>query len=524
VAQVKLSPTKELQKNIDEMDATSVLTGPSVWFVVASTTIYLLYKYGTANFDFFVNQGIPGPKPIPFVGNLWGMWKMNFVRHDADLAKKYGKVFGFFEGMVPNLFVSDADMIRSVFVKDFDHFVNRRSFDIRTKYFRKIISLIRDQEWKDVRSSISPTFTTGKIKRMSTLIKSCADDLADKMTSIAQQDGKIDAKKIFSTFTMNVISKCAFGMTIENLGEKDDPFMANAVKVFNAPLAKTPLILIPFAFPKLSVLLGDRVIVTKEFSFFMDLLVNVTKERAQANQQSNKYHDFIEVATESIIEHTNSDKNAQSWTREDIDEIVIAQASIFLLAGFDTTATTLTNASYLLAKNPDVQEKLYQEIMTRVEKYGDVCHDLVLDFPYVDGIIHEVLRLYSPVPRLERECSKDITYNGVHIKKGMIVSAPVYAIHYSEEYYTNPEKFDPDRWSNENKHNLNPYTFLPVGLGPRNCVGMRFAMEELKIALCSLVKRVRFFRVEETPDELEFEDGLLTVVQPIHAIVGVETR
>jgi len=427
------------------MDAISALTENSLWFFILSTSIYLLYRYGTENFNLFSDQGISGPKPIPFIGNIWGIWKKNFVRHDADLAKKYGKVFGFFEGTVPNLFISDADMIRAVFVKDFDHFVNRRAFESRAKYFRKIISVIRDQEWKDVRSSISPTFTTGKIKRMSTLIKTCADELADKMTSIAQKDGKVDTKKIFSTFTVNVISKCAFGMTIENLGEKDDPFMTNAVKVFNAPSVKSPIILLPFVFPKLIKFIGDYIFVTKETKFFFDVLVNVTNERAQANQQSNQYHDFIEIATDSIIEHQKQENSAQSWTREEIDEIVIAQAFIFLLAGFDTTATTLTNASYLLAKYQDVQEKLYEEVMTRVEKYGDVCHEMILDFPYLDGIIHEVLRLYSPLPRLERECSKDITCNGIHIKKGMIVSAPVYAIHYSEEYYTNPEKFDPDR-------------------------------------------------------------------------------
>nr|QST15041.1 CYP360A1 protein [Diaphanosoma celebensis] len=503
------------------MDGASLIS-PTVWVVTASAVLYSLYRFSTRNFDYFTNQGIPGPKPIPIFGNLWGVWRKNFARHDSDLAKEYGKVFGFFEGSKPNLFVSDADLIRFVCVKDFDHFINRRSFDIRAKYFRKMISLIRGDEWKEVRSSVSPTFTTGKIKRMSVLIKECADLLADKLVKTAGESGKVNAKAVFSTFTMDVIAKCAFGMKIENLGKEDDPFMKNAKYVFNPPVSRTPLIVLPFVIPQLASLLNDWIFVTKQFMFFINILVNVTKERASSDK---KYHDFIEVATEALSDTTREvNGNQVQFTREEIDEIVIGQSTIFLLAGFDTTATTLTNACYLLAKNPHVQERLHEEIMSKVEQYGDVSHEMILDFPYVDQVVHEVLRMYSPATRLERECNKDVTYNGITIKKGIMVSVPVNAVHYAEEYYPEPEKFDPDRWAPENKHNLNPYTFLPFGLGPRNCIGMRFALEELKIALCAVVKKLRFYPVEETPEKLECDAGFLSIVQPVNAIIGVELR
>ena len=86
----------------------------------------IIARYGTQSFDYFTSQGVPGPKPVPFFGNLWGIWKKNFVTHDADLIKEYGKTVGFFEGVTPNLLVADADFIRSVLIKDFDHFINRR--------------------------------------------------------------------------------------------------------------------------------------------------------------------------------------------------------------------------------------------------------------------------------------------------------------------------------------------------------------------------------------------------------------
>jgi cytochrome P450 len=119
---------------------------------------------------------------------------------------------------------------------------------------------------------------------------------------------------------------------------------------------------------------------------------------------------------------------------------------------------------------------------------------------------------------VERECSKDITYKGIQIKKGMLVRIPIYSVHLSEEYFPEPEKFDPDRykrpptwmnfnnwseiisrWDPINKDKMNPYAFVPFGIGPRNCVGMKFSYEEIKIALANLVQRFRFYAVEETP-------------------------
>jgi len=114
----------------------------------------------------------------------------------------------------------------------------------------------------------------------------------------------------------------------------------------------------------------------------------------------------------------------------------------------------------------------------------------------------------------------------------MMVAVPVYALHYSEEYYTDPETFNPERyfiskatsqiqsrlawniwrWTPENKANLDPYAFMPFGLGPRNCVAMRFAQEEVKLILCMLIKEFRFFPVQETPVEIYASECKVTMI------------
>ena len=149
---------------------------------------------------------------------------------------------------------------------------------------------------------------------------------------------------------------------------------------------------------------------------------------------------------------------------------------------------------------------------------------MILNFPYLDHIVHEVLRMCPPVVKIERQCNKDVTYKGIHIKKGVVVTVPSFALHYDEEYYPDPDKFDPDRWSEDNEKQISPNAWMPFGMGPRNCIGMRFALEEVKLALCSLIHKFRFFPVPETPEKIQFTTGFVVVAQPISAVVGIECR
>ncbi|EFX88290.1 hypothetical protein DAPPUDRAFT_311602 [Daphnia pulex] len=510
------------------MGPLDILSSPVTWVVTIVSLLYILYKYATSTFDYFSDQGIRGPKPIPIFGNLWGIWKANIPEYDVALVKQYGKVFGYFDGLLPNLWITDADMIKAICVKDFEHFVDRRSFGIQTKVMRKWMMLMKGQEWKDIRSSVTPAFTTGKIKRMSGLIRDCVSNLSDQMSRLTESDGKIDSKLVFSAYTMDVIARCAFGLKIDNLGSKDDQFMKNAAYILNPPANKSPIVLLPFVYPKLLSSLStyaERLLITKEHRFFFKLLEDVLKDRSQSKE---KFHDFIELADEAISDFTKEvdGKTVPMWSREEIDEIIMAQSTIFMLAGFDTTATTLTNTCFQLARNPEIQEKLYESIVTKMEDYDEVCHDMVQDMPYLEMVIQEVLRYYPPLTRVERECTKDYSYdNGrIQIKEGQMVTIPAFALHHMEEYYPDPEKFDPERWTPENKAKRNPYAYLAFGIGPRSCIGMRFALEEMKIAICAVVQKFRFFPVEETPEKLRFENGLLAVLQPVQAVVGIELR
>ncbi|CAN7983038.1 unnamed protein product, partial [Ixodes hexagonus] len=102
--------------------------------------------------------------------------------------------------------------------------------------------------------------------------------------------------------------------------------------------------------------------------------------------------------------------------------------------------------------------------------------------------------------RLERFAAEDYVLGdtGITVPKGCLIAVPVYAMHHDPEFFPDPFTFNPERFSDENVHRIRPYTFLPFGTGPRNCVGNRFALELIKIGLLHVVRSVQFYRTENT--------------------------
>jgi cytochrome P450 family 3 subfamily A len=150
---------------------------------------------------------------------------------------------------------------------------------------------------------------------------------------------------------------------------------------------------------------------------------------------------------------------------------ILAQAILFLLAGYETTASTLTLITYNLACHPEIQEKLIEEVDKCIERHGGVNYESVFDNEYLDMVIEETMRMYPPATRIDRVCSKDFEFEGIKIPKGQLVTIPIWAIHHDPEIYPDPYKFDPERFNQENKTKRVNEAFIPFGNGPRSCIG-----------------------------------------------------
>uniref|UniRef100_A0A2K5SBR3 unspecific monooxygenase n=1 Tax=Cebus imitator TaxID=2715852 RepID=A0A2K5SBR3_CEBIM len=150
-------------------------------------------------------------------------------------------------------------------------------------------------------------------------------------------------------------------------------------------------------------------------------------------------------------------------------------------------------------------------------------YDAVVQMEYLDMVVNETLRLYPITIRLERVCKKDVEINGVFIPKGALVVIPTYTLHYDPKYWTEPKEFRPERFSKKNKDSIDPYIYTPFGTGPRNCIGMRFALMNMKLALIRVLQNFSFKPCKETQIPLKLGvQGLLQPEKPI--ILKVESR
>lgn len=123
-------------------------------------------------------------------------------------------------------------------------------------------------------------------------------------------------------------------------------------------------------------------------------------------------------------------------------------------------------------------------------------------------LLVETLRKYPPVVRLERRVSgKNIKLGGIPLDDGVLIEIPTYTVHHDPDNYPEPSRFNPERFLPESKHLLVPYTYIPFGDGPRNCLGMRFAYQEAKLCLAAIVQRYHFSRTAKTPEKLTFMKG-----------------
>lgn len=195
------------------------------------------------------------------------------------------------------------------------------------------------------------------------------------------------------------------------------------------------------------------------------------------------------------------------------EEKLVDNMMTFLAAGHETTASSLTWAGYLLSKHPEVQTRLRQEVREHIAKLNNNIDDTIIDgMPYLNAVVQEILRVYSPVPLTLREAVIDTSIQGHYIPKGSMIMLAPWAINFSKELWgEDADEFKPDRWMQPGQANsggaTSNYAFLTFLHGPRSCIGQRFAVAELKCLVAAFVGKFEFQMTY--PDEnIEVKGGI----------------
>ncbi|CAB1344098.1 unnamed protein product [Coregonus sp. 'balchen'] len=329
---------------------------------------------------------------------------VGFTNFDTECFQKYGRIWGIYDGRQPVLCIMDKSMIKTILIKEcYNIFTNRRNFHLNGELF-DALSFAEDDTWRRIRSVLSPSFTSGRLK-----------------------------EKMLKFDMLNPL------------------FLLIALFPFTGPILEK-----------------------MKFSFFP------TPSRV----------DFLQLMIDS--QKGSDTKTGEEQTKGLTDHEILSQAMIFIFAGYETSSSTLSFLAYNLATNPHVMTKLQEEIDTVFPNKAPIQYEALMQMDYLDSVLNESLRLYPVSPRLERVAQKTVEINGIVIPKDCVVMVPTWTLHRDPEIWSDPEEFKPERFSKENKESIDPYTYMPFGAGPRNCIGMRFALIIIKLAMVEILQSFTF--------------------------------
>ncbi|XP_047435259.1 cytochrome P450 3A27-like [Mugil cephalus] len=475
-------------------------------WILLITFVCLFVMYGQWTFGVFEKMGIPGPKPFLYWGTL-ARHDIVYYVDDTQCAQKYGRLWGMYEFRRPLLAVMDPDMLKTILVKEcFTYFTNRRNLGLNGDLY-DTVSIAEDDLWRRIRNILSPTFTSGRLKEMFTIMKHQSCKLKESLQ--AHSNEVISVRDFFGPYSLSVMVSCLFSVDMDLMNNPSSPFITHASKMFNF---STPLVMFqgffPFSLPLLD-LMGFSLFSKSSVAFFKTILDEIKAERKGSSSQ--KMGDVLQYMLDS-----QSTKDPKREKQGLTDHEIQSQASMFVFAGYETSALTLLFLAYNLARNPDVMERLQMEIDATFPDKAPVDYEALMQMEYLDCVVHESLRLYPPAARLERIAKETVKINGIQVPKGMTVMVPVYALHRDPELWPEPEEFRPERFSKENKPKINPYTYLPFGIGPRNCLGMRFALVMVKLAMVEVLQNYSFSVCEET--EIPLQMNPKTFIAPLRPI------
>ncbi|CAN7945551.1 unnamed protein product, partial [Ixodes pacificus] len=197
-----------------------------------------------------------------------------------------------------------------------------------------------------------------------------------------------------------------------------------------------------------------------------------------------------------------SDPSANSHTPRRVPRMTpfatVANAELFMISGLETVSSALSFTAHLLAKHQDVQDKLRAEVKLLLEKDGNFSYDDIFSLQYLKQVIAESSRFYPAQPgNVTRRCVKDFEFDGFRIPKDTHVLAPVRVMHHDPRYWVDPEKFNPDRFSPENKSTIEPMAYIPFGIGTRNCPASRLAESMLTLVIAKTVAKFKLYLCDE---------------------------
>nr|QQL94723.1 cytochrome P450 4f3-like protein [Lateolabrax maculatus] len=349
------------------------------------------------------------------------------------------------------------------------------------------------EEWSRKRRLLTPAFHFDILKNYVAKFNTSTNTMHDKWRGlVATGQTNIEMFDHVTLMTLDSLLQCAFSYN-SNCQQSSSEYVLAIVELSDLIIDRRQKILHHWDWIYWKTQQGKR------FKKALSIVHRFTREvvqkrRALISQPRETETDFPEAQKRKKdfvdIILLSKDEDGQGLTDEEIQ----AEANTFMLAGHDTTASAICWTLYNLARHEDYQEKCRQEVMDLMEgrdKHQIEWEDLS-SLPFTTMCIRESLRLHSPVQAVTRKYTQDMALpEDRTVPKGAICLVSIYGTHHHPAVWTDPHEFNPLRFDPANAEGQAPHAFIPFSSGPRNCIGQKFALAELRVVVALTLLRFR---------------------------------
>lgn len=432
---------------------------------------------------------IPTVRGLPVVGNLWAFRndRLNFL---VQAARECGDIGRIALGPHGLILVNAAHHIHTIFVE--------HAYDVeKTPFARNSLwpligdgLLLSEQAThKRQRKLVAPAFQHRRIAAYADVMTHYTDRLAAQWTDGMQ----IDVAHAMMRLTLEIVAKTLFDADVSQEADTIGSALTTALHQMEVAPSILPL---PGFYRRM------RTARLRAAINHLDAIVlGIIEERRQAGDDRG---DLLSM----LLQAQDADDGTAMSPQQVRDE-----AMTLFLAGHETTANALAWTWYLLTQHPAVYTQLCNEVDTVLGGRTPTFADLA-QLPYTLRVFKEGLRLYPPAYATSRVVVRPFALGDHHLPEGTVLFISPYTLHRRPDYFADPERFDPDRWSPECEAQLPRHAYLPFGAGARVCIGNQFALMEGQLVLATLAQRVRF---ELVPGQRIEAEPLITL-RPKHGI------
>nr|AZR39477.1 cytochrome P450 [Agasicles hygrophila] len=482
-----------------------------LWVFLILTIIYLYIQRQKRYEEYWKHiMAIPGPKSVPILGT-------NYVRHtseslflrDRQRTQELYPIYKMWSFNVASVnLMSPEDM--ELILNNQTHIEKGLLYSFLHQWLGTGLLTNTGKSWHQRRKILTPAFHFSILREFMDMLNNETEILVTNLRKLSDQP-YVDVTKPITEFTLYSIGETSMGVQLRN--EPNCGVYKKAIydigEAFIYRIVR-PWLYVPFVYSLSPAGKSYSEIVKTLHNFSNNLISERKKLFQKEKEQKGSYSQRKRLALLDLM--LQAKENGA-----DIDDDGIRQeVDTFVFEGHDTTAVCLCYTLMVLANEQSIQDEMYQEIISvLVDPKKPTFNDLG-ELKFMERCIKESLRLYPSVPIISRVLAENITTRtGYIIPKGCNVNLLFFDMHRRPEIWEDPEKFDPDRFLPSNAAKRHPYSYLPFSAGSRNCIGQKFAMLELKTALCGILKNFKLEPVD-TPADMRYKLDL--VLRPLGEI------